>query len=298
MALKLLRLFELQGRLGLLIIDQKLTCDLCGTEMGVLRQTMQPGVAMQHITRGPIGVTQWQDVCAECSVPLRQAITDLTKKKQSDPAALARIGATVRASLEANPRVERLDANGAELYKVYNFMTPLECEMVIKRIDAIAVPSPLYEEGNAPKDHRTSFSAHFPVEDEFMNMLQRRTDDLLGIGKAYGERLQGARYKVGQQFKSHMDWFWPNTGYYQMEMDRAGQRSWTAMTYLNDVEEGGETVFKELGLSFKPELGMLVIWNNATPEGEPNKMVLHSGEPVIEGIKYITTKWYREREWN
>ena len=159
------------------------------------------------------------------------------------------------------------------------------------------MPSTLYD-GNAPQGHRTSFSAHFPVEDEFMNMLQRRTDDLLSIGKAYGERLQGARYAVGQQFKSHMDWFWPNTSYYQMEMDRAGQRSWTAMTYLNDVEDGGETVFKELGLSFKPEVGMMLIWNNATPEGEPNKMVLHSGEPVIKGIKYITTKWYREREWN
>lgn len=282
----------------MLIIDQKLTCDLCGTEMSVLRQTMHPGAVMQNITRGPIGVTQWQDVCVACSVGLRQAITDLTKKTQSDPAALAKLGATVRARLDANPRAERLDVNGAELYKVHNFMTPLECEMVIKKINEIAEPSPLYESANAPQDHRTSFSAHFPVEDEFINMLQRRTDNFLGIGKAYGERLQGARYEVGQQFKSHMDWFWPNTSYYQMEMDRAGQRSWTAMTYLNDVEEGGETVFKELDLSFKPELGMLVIWNNATPEGEPNKMVLHSGEPVIEGIKYITTKWYREREWN
>ena len=43
---------------------------------------------------------------------------------------------------------------------------------------------------------------------------------------------------------------------------------------------------------------MLLIWNNATPQGEPNKMVLHSGEPVVEGVKYITTKWYRERKWN
>ena len=282
----------------MLIIDQRLTCDLCGTEMSVLRQTMQPGDALQNITRGPIGVTQWHDVCEACSVGLRQAITDLTKKPiQSDTEALIRIGATVRARLNANPMVQRVPANGAELYAAFNFLTPLECKMVIKKIDEIARPSPLYGP-SVDQDHRTSFSSDFPVEDEFMNMLQRRTDDLLGIEKGYGERLQGQRYEVGQQFKSHMDWFWPNTQYYQMEMDRGGQRSWTVMTYLNTVEEGGDTAFRELGLLFKPEPGMLLIWNNATPEGEPNKMVLHSGEPVIKGIKYVTTKWYREREWN
>jgi prolyl 4-hydroxylase len=274
--------------------------------MCTLRQTMQPGAAMQHITRGPVGVTLWQDVCTECSVPLQQALSEARKKPeqseakeltQSDTKELALLGSRVRARLDANPLVERVNVDVAELYVMHDFLTPLECAMVIKRIEDIAEPSRLYD-SNGDKDHRTSFSANFETDDVFITMLQRRMDSLLGIDPAYGERLQGQRYEVGQQFKSHMDWFWPNTSYYQMEMDRAGQRSWTAMTYLNEVEEGGETVFKELGLSFKPEPGMLLIWNNATPQGEPNKMVLHSGEPVVEGVKYITTKWYRERKWN
>jgi hypothetical protein len=31
--------------------------------------------------------------------------------------------------------------------------------------------------------------------------------------------------------------------------------------------------------------------------GEPNPFTLHQGMPVIAGLKYIITKWYRERPW-
>jgi prolyl 4-hydroxylase len=30
-------------------------------------------------------------------------------------------------------------------------------------------------------------------------------------------------------------------------------------------------------------------------DGSPNGWVLHSGQPVEKGTKYIVTKWYRER---
>lgn len=281
----------------MLVIDQTLTCDLCGAQMRTLRQTMNAGAAMQHIERGPVGVTQWHDVCESCAGPLREALAGMNAPARSDSSKLALLGMRVRAHLNANILAERIDVDGAEVYTIRNFLTPLECEMVINRIDALAEPSKLYET-NGDDDHRTSYSSNFLTDDVFIDMLQRRMDACLGMYPEYGERLQGQRYEVGQQFKAHQDWFWPDTSYYQMEMERGGQRSWTAMTYLNEVEEGGETVFHTLGLTFKPEPGMLLIWNNATPYGDPNKAVMHSGEPVIKGVKYITTKWYRERKWN
>ena len=53
----------------------------------------------------------------------------------------------------------------------------------------------------------------------------------------------------------------------------------------------------ELGISDRPEPGALLIWNNADPDGVPNPYTLHAGTPVVRGVKYIITKWYRSRKW-
>ena len=52
--------------------------------------------------------------------------------------------------------------------------------------------------------------------------------------------------------------------------------------YLNDVAEGGETVFKDL--TIKPELGKLVIF-------PPLWMFPHIGKPPISNEKYILTTY-------
>jgi prolyl 4-hydroxylase len=46
-----------------------------------------------------------------------------------------------------------------------------------------------------------------------------------------------------------------------------------------------------------PKRGNLLAWNNLDPLGEPNEQSLHQGLPVEAGLKYIITKWYRERPW-
>jgi prolyl 4-hydroxylase len=76
-----------------------------------------------------------------------------------------------------------------------------------------------------------------------------------------------------------------------------GQRTWTAMIYLNDVEEGGATWFPQAGLRVAPRKGLLLAWNNMAPDGSPNTRTLHEGMPVVEGTKYIITKWFRESPW-
>jgi prolyl 4-hydroxylase len=65
------------------------------------------------------------------------------------------------------------------------------------------------------------------------------------------------------------------------EMRNGGQRSWTAMAYLNTVEEGGSTDFPKVNLSIPPQPGALLIWNNMDRDGRPNPKSLHAGRPVI-----------------
>jgi prolyl 4-hydroxylase len=74
-----------------------------------------------------------------------------------------------------------------------------------------------------------------------------------------------------------------------------GQRTWTAMAYLNEPEEGGETFFPKLGIKVSPKIGNLLVWNNMDSLGKPNHDTLHAGLPVVAGSKYIITKWYREK---
>ena len=120
---------------------------------------------------------------------------------------------------------------------------------------------------------------------------------LLGMEHALGETLQGQRYTQGQQFKHHFDYFVAKHAYWDLERNRGGQRSWTAMGYLNPVEDGGATDFPKIGLSIPPKAGVLLIWNNMLPDGRPNPRTLPAGTPVIGGVKYVLTKWYRERPW-
>lgn len=214
-----------------------------------------------------------------------------------DRKALARIGQAVRTRLDADPAAWRVPVDKAEIYAVADFLDAGECARMIALVDAVACPSALYE---APGhgDYRTSWSGNVDVTDPFVRMVTRRIDDLLGIDPAWGESIQGQRYQPGQEFRGHCDWFDPTQPYWREQERRAGQRSWTAMIYLNDVEAGGVTEFPLAGVTIPPQRGTLLTWNNARPDGSGNRDTLHAALPVEAGTKHIVTRWYRTRSWS
>ena len=213
-----------------------------------------------------------------------------------DRVLLRKIGKQVRRRLAENPAVYQVPAEAAEIWAVGDFLSPVECARMVEIIDAAATPSLAFDVDYS-SGFRTSYSANPDPHDAFVQQVQRRIDDLLGIDPALGEMVQGQRYAPGQQFKPHTDWFHTDTSYWPTEKRRGGQRSLTAMAYLNPVEEGGNTEFPTLGFAFEPTPGALLIWNNADRLGVPNPAVLHAGRPVVRGVKYVITKWYRARPW-
>ena len=56
------------------------------------------------------------------------------------------------------------------------------------------------------------------------------------------------------------------------------------MTYLNDVEEGGETSFHYYDINVQPKKGKTIIWPAEWTHA-------HSGGIVKQGCKYIVTGW-------
>lgn len=213
-----------------------------------------------------------------------------------DQTALARVGQTVRSRLAADDQVYRIETDVAELFAIGDFLSAAECTRLIEMIDPIAHPSHLYYMDYAA-GFRTSYSGDLDPLDPFVAGISRRIDDVLGLPAAYGEAVQGQRYMPGQQFKPHNDWFYPTEDYWKLERKRGGQRSWTAMAFLNDVEQGGETHFVNVGIKIQPKAGVLLLWNNALPDGTPNEGTLHAGCPVEAGTKYVITRWYRTRNW-
>ncbi len=214
-----------------------------------------------------------------------------------DKDALARVGESVRKRLKADQQIYQIDTDKAELFAVGDFLSAAECERLCLLIDLVAKPSTLHEQDYAT-GFRTSYSGDLDPSDPFVKGISRRIDDLLGMNSKCGEAIQGQRYLPGQQFKPHNDWFYTSEKYWELERKRGGQRSWTAMVFLNDVEQGGETHFTEVGIKIEPKPGVLLVWNNALPDGTPNENTMHAGTPVVKGTKYIITKWYRTRKWN
>lgn len=213
-----------------------------------------------------------------------------------DQAALARVGKRVRERLAADDQAYKVETDVAEIFAIGDFLSPQECDRLIGLIDAVAHPSYLYDMDYSA-GFRTSYSGDLDPEDPFVAGISRRIDDVIGLPAEIGESIQGQRYMPGQQFKPHNDWFYTTEKYWQMERKRGGQRSWTAMVFLNEVAKGGETHFVNVGIKIQPKPGVLLLWNNALADGSPNEGTLHAGTPVEEGIKYVITKWYRTRAW-
>ena len=213
-------------------------------------------------------------------------------RENPDKERLRRIGNKVRRRLAENKAVKKLAVDKAEMWAMANFLDSVECGRLGAIIDAAAQPSKAYDVEYS-RGIRTSFSADVDPGDAFIRKLEARFDDLLGIDPTFGETIQGQRYTVGQEFKPHADWFSPGTVPWSLERNRGGQRTFTAMVYLNDVEEGGETDFPYLDIAIEPRPGTLLIWNNADENGVPNPWTMHAGNPVTRGYKYIITKWYR-----
>lgn len=57
----------------MLIVEQTLTCDICGEVMCKLNFSVQPGQAIQQTSRPNNGVGSWKDVCSDCIGHLTKA---------------------------------------------------------------------------------------------------------------------------------------------------------------------------------------------------------------------------------
>jgi len=208
----------------------------------------------------------------------------------------AEIGRIVRDRLSHTPNVVKVPSPNLDLFVARNFLTEKECATLVAMIDADRQPSGVLGPDMDP-EYRTSESCNLNPYDPFVRQIEDKIAKLMPIHPAHGETIQGQRYAVGQQFKPHHDFFYTDQPYWPEQDAMGGQRTWTVMMFLNEPEAGGQTAFPEAGVKISPKAGNLLAWNNLTGTGHPNMYSLHTGMPVEGGVKYVITKWYRERPW-
>ena len=122
--------------------------------------------------------------------------------------------------------------------------------------------------------------------------IEARMAALLRWPLENGEGLQVLRYGVGAEYKPHYDYFDPEQAGTPVILRRGGQRVASLVCYLNTPPAGGETVFPDVTLAVAPVRGNAVFFSYDRPH--PATRSLHGGAPVLEGEKWVATKWLRE----
>ncbi len=150
--------------------------------------------------------------------------------------------------------------------------------------------------GEEINDDRTSRGMFFTRgENALVQRIETRITRLLNWPSENGEDLQVLQYRPGAEYKPHYDYFDPDEPGTPAILQRGGQRVGTLIIYLSAPEQGGATVFPDIGLEVVPQRGNAVFFSYDRPHS--STLSLHGGAPVLAGQKWIATKWLREREF-
>ncbi|KQU71356.1 MULTISPECIES: 2OG-Fe(II) oxygenase [unclassified Rhizobacter] len=140
---------------------------------------------------------------------------------------------------------------------------------------------------------RTSEGMFFGrAENPICARVEERIAKLLNWPLDNGEGLQILRYQPGAEYKPHYDYFDPAQPGTPTILKRGGQRVGTLVVYLNSPKRGGATTFPDVHLEVSPVKGNAVFFSYDRPH--PMTRTLHGGAPVLEGEKWVATKWMRE----
>lgn len=157
-----------------------------------------------------------------------------------------------------------------------------------------------------------------------VDALDRRTANLSRIPREHNEAVQLLHYDEGQFYHSHLDWADLTLHNGKREVWKNTHFGWqgrlaTLFWYLNDVADGGQTVFPRegsvicpgfvnhcpevrvvspkacnVGLQVQPRKGTVLLWYNYHANGRGDHNALHAGCPPAGGLeKWTGNKWIR-----
>jgi len=173
-----------------------------------------------------------------------------------------------------------------------NFLTPHECQEILAlQDDAYQVPSATFAHSLATRTS-TSWFLHY----KSVPTLVQRICKTLSCRRQQLEEPQLVRYAESQEFSWHLDEI-PVSN-----LPNGGQRVATILVYLNSLDEGGSTTFRDLQtptgerLAVQPQQGTALLFFPANRQGIPDDRTLHAGSPAIAN-KWIAQVWIHQDDY-
>jgi prolyl 4-hydroxylase len=199
------------------------------------------------------------------------------------------------------------------LYVMDNFLSDAECKsMIDNAYPTLSTGSLVGDNINKKiKDLRFTVVPENKIT-EVEQAVINRIHDHVRISEEHGEILQVSEYLPGQKYTLHPDSIDSSAGPHSM------QRVVTFLMYLNDVDEGGATIFPRGNgqnqhmtrqdtepwnlkyfcnmtdtLKIKPKKGRAVFWYNHHTDLSWDSNTIHGACHVKKGIKYVAQRWIR-----
>jgi prolyl 4-hydroxylase len=174
-----------------------------------------------------------------------------------------------------------------------SLLTRDECAHLANAANDLLLPAVVVDPRtgrNVPHPVRTSDGAVIgPMRESLVvRAINQRLATITATDIAQGEALTILRYRSGQQFRPHFD----SIGHAR------NQRIKTVLIYLNEGFTGGETHFPKLGVTIRPKAGDAVSFTNTLADDTTDLRSLHAGLPVVQGVKWLATRWIRKRSFD
>ena len=189
------------------------------------------------------------------------------------------------------------------IYMIDNFLTEAEllhCDSIIdkSKFAKSFVDNSESTSTEIDTQHRTStFVSVAKQADSKISAMERKSAELLGLSVHQMEPLQLVRYRQDQFFGVHHDLGnLRDDGSIEMPTKQAycKRRLATIFVYLNDVADGGCTLFPACdNLRVTPKRGRAVLFCNILNSGDADPKTIHAGEPVRGkgNVKYGLNIW-------
>lgn len=168
---------------------------------------------------------------------------------------------------------------------IRRLFTPDQCAVLIDAANRL----PTRHDDNHFWDQRVQTLDHLPPEEHRVRALMQQARLLIQLEligqvrpprRLWGDTAQLVRWDVGQSLDAHTDNLEPDG-----TPNATPHRAASAVVYLNDDYEGGETFFPGFGLKVRPEPGLAIAFG-AGPSH------VHGVTELRRGRRYMMAAWY------
>ena len=176
------------------------------------------------------------------------------------------------------------------------------CDAIIEEAKSEIARSEVVGEGGRGQVNsvRTSYGMFITRHADMPANLRLRTvvAAFAGIPEENIEATQVLRYEPGQFYRAHPDYFWEGQ---KEHLSRGGQRFATVLTWLNDVESGGETGFPSAAdgpIRLSPVRGSSILFYSLKVDGAVDYTSMHEAYPPNNGsMKWVAVNWIRQHRF-